>query len=123
VRRVLLACLTVLGLAGLVACGGDDSAPATTAAAAPTTSTTVLTSTTAATTTAAPTTLPTTTTTAPDPAQAPPCNVGEVKVDREAKVFYEPGDPRYGTVPPAFVICLPDASVAQSEGFAPAPPG
>ena len=84
----------------------------------------MLTSTTAATTTAAPTTtLPTTTTTAPDPAQAPPCNVGEVKVDREAKVFYEPGDPRYGTVPPAFVICLPDASVAQSEGFAPAPPG
>ncbi len=120
---MLLACLTVLGLAILVACGGDDSAPATTAAAAPTTSA-VLTSTTAATTTAPPTTtLPTTTTTAPDPAQAPPCNVGEVKVDREAKVFYEPGDPRYGTVPPAFVICLPDASVAQSEGFAPAPPG
>ena len=122
-RRVLLAFLTILGLAGLVACGGDDSAPATTVAAPPTTSTTVLTSTTAATTTAAPTTLPTTTTTAPDPAQAPPCNVGEVKVDREAKVFYEPGDPRYGTVPPAFVICLPDASVAQSEGFAPAPSG
>jgi len=123
VRRVLLACLTVLGVVSLVACGGDDSAPATTAAATPTTSA-VLTSTTAATTTAAPTTtLPTTTTTAPDPAQAPPCNVGEVKVDREAKVFYEPGDPRYGTVPPAFVICLPDASVAQSEGFAPAPPG
>jgi hypothetical protein len=114
---VLLACLTVLGVASLVACGGDDSAPATTAAAAPTTSA-ALTST-----TAAPTTLPTTTTTAPDPAQAPPCNVGEVKVDREAKVFYEPGDPRYGTVPPAFVICLPDTSVAQSEGFAPAPPG
>jgi hypothetical protein len=123
VRRVLLACLTILGLAGLVACGGDDSAPATTAAAPPTTSTTLLISTTAATTTAAPTTLPTTTTTAPDPAQAPPCNVGEVKVDREAKVFYEPGDPRYGTVAPAFVICLPNASVAESEGFAPAPPG
>jgi hypothetical protein len=120
---VLLACLIVLGVASLGACGGDDSAPATTAVAQPTTSTTVRASTTAPTTTAAPTTLPTTTTTAPDPAQAPPCNVGEVKVDREAKVFYEPGDPRYGTVPPAFVICLPDASVAQSEGFAPAPPG
>ncbi len=121
VRRVLLVCLTGprprqphrvrrrrLG-SGDHRCGQLHDRPPTTL---PTT-----------TTTAAPTTLPTTTTTAPDPAQAPPCNVGEVKVDREAKVFYEPGDPRYGTVPPAFVICLPDASVAQSEGFAPAPPG
>jgi hypothetical protein len=103
--------------AALGACGGDDSSPATTAAATSTTSTTL-----ATTTTAAPTTVATTTTSAPDPALAPPCNVGEVKVDREAKVFYEPGDPRYGTVPPALVICLADASVAQSEGFAPAPP-
>ncbi len=73
------------------------------------------------------TTLPTsttiaTTTSSPDPALAPPCNVGEVKVNREAKVFFEPGDPRYGTVPAALVICLPDATVAQGEGFAPAPP-
>ncbi len=114
--RAALVCLVVVAAGALSACGGDDSSPATTAAASSTTSTV------ATTTTTAPTTVPTTTTTAPDPAQAPPCNVGEVKVDREAKVFYEPGDPRYGTVPPALVICLPDASVAQSEGFAPAPP-
>jgi len=90
----------------------------TTTSAAPTTSTTL-----ATTTTAAPTTLPTTTTTAPDPAQAPPCNVGEVKINRESKEYYEPGDPRYGTVPLPLVICLPSVAVAQSEGFTPAPPG
>ncbi len=54
-----------------------------------------------------PTTVATTTTTAPDPALAPPCNVGEVKVNRESKEYFEPGDPRYGTVPPPLVICLP----------------
>ena len=116
-------CLTVLGLVSLVACGGDDSAPATTAAASSDVHGGADLDDRGNDDRRADDDVPTTTTTAPDPAQAPPCNVGEVKVDREAKVFYEPGDPRYGTVPPAFVICLPDASVAQSEGFAPAPPG
>ena len=105
-------------MAALAACGGDDSSAATTVAPTTSTSTTI-----ATTTTAAPTTVPTTTTTAPDPAQAPPCNLGEVKINRESKVYYEPGDPRYGTVPLPLVICLPNVSVAQSEGFQPAPPG
>jgi hypothetical protein len=112
-----------MGLVGLSACGGDDSSAATTAVASSTTSTAATSTTAATTTTAAPTTMPTTTTTAPDPALAPPCNVGEVKVNRESKVYFEPGDPRYGTVPPPLVICLPSTSVAQSEGFQPAPPG
>ena len=99
----------------MTACGGDDSVAATTVAPTVTTSTTLATTT-------VPTTIPTTTTTAPDPAQAPPCNVGEVKIDRDKKIFYEPGDPRYGTVPLPLVICLPSAAIAQSEGFAPAPP-
>jgi hypothetical protein len=107
---------------GLAACGGDDSSAATTAATSSAASTTLVTTTTAAPTTALPTTVPTTTTTAPDPALAPPCNVGEVKVNRESKVYFEPGDPRYGTVPLPLVICLPSSSVAQSEGFRPAPP-
>ena len=108
--------ISVCMAAFLTACGGDDSSAATTVAP-----TTASTSTTLATTTTATTTIPTTTTTAPDPAQAPPCNVGEVKIDRDKKIFYEPGDPRYGTVPLPLVICLPSAAVAQSEGFAPAP--
>jgi len=113
----LLLCLSapVLLAAVVTACGGDDSSAATTVATTVTTSTTVETTT-------VPTTVPTTTTTAPDPAQAPPCNVGEVKIDRDKKIFYEPGDPRYGTVPLPLVICLPTAAIAQSEGFAPAPP-
>src|SRR6185369_14975982 len=110
----------------LSACGGDDSSAATIAPSSTTAATTAPTAT-AAPTTAAPTTVPTTavpttTTTAPDPALAPPCNVGEVKVNRESKVYFEPGDPRYGTVPPPLVICLPSSAVAQSEGFQPAPP-
>jgi hypothetical protein len=118
-----MTCLAVsaiagLGIAGLAACGGDDSAAATTAAASSTASTT---STTLATTVAT-TTVATTTTTMPDPALAPPCNVGEIKINRESKQYFEPGDPRYGTVPLPLVICLPNISVAQSEGFAPAPP-
>ncbi len=116
-----LVCFAIAGLAiaGLAACGGDDSAAATTAAASSTASTT---STTLATTTVATTTVATTTTTMPDPALAPPCNVGEIKINRQSKLYFEPGDPRYGTVPLPLVICLPNTSVAQSEGFAPAPP-
>jgi hypothetical protein len=111
-----------IGLVGLSACGGDDSSATTTAAASSTTPTAATSTTMATTATAAPTTVPATTTTAPDPALAPPCNVGEVKVNRESKQYFEPGDPRYGTVPPPLVICLPSSAVAQSEGFQPAPP-
>jgi hypothetical protein len=113
-------------LVGLAACGGDDSNASATAAPTTALRTTVLPTTVLPTTvlptTVLPTTVPTTTTTAPDPALAPPCNVGEVKVNRESKVYFEPGDPRYGTVPLPLVICLPSSSVAQSEGFKPAPP-
>ncbi len=115
---LVVSAIACLGIAGLAACGGDDSAAATTAAA----TTASTTSTTLATTTVAATTVATTTTTMPDPTLAPPCNVGEVKINRESKQYFEPGDPRYGTVPLPLVICLPNTSVAQSEGFAPAPP-
>lgn len=136
-RRPLAAVGILLTIAGLTACSGGGSSAGATAgppatAASPTT-TPSTTATTVATTTVAPTTTttrapsstvaPSTTLDAAAVAAAAPCNAGEVKVDRQSKRYYLPGDARYGRLDPSVVICLPDEATAKNEGFNRGPAG